>query len=170
MINEIYERKLYLNKTLVYWLIGYYLFIFLFGFIGAISVLGNLCNRYYCFRFEDHFMSAMLGSAFIAISSASVAYMRKVYKECFISSDNQHDSNSELVQLGTAIYFFTRPFFAAIFSLLIVLGVYGGLIGSTAEFDLDKGYTYLCMFLSFNVGFFSGKFIDRLEDLSDSLK
>ena len=69
-----------------------------------------------------------------------------------------------------AIDFIGRPFFSIGFSLLVVLGLQSGMMMASDESpELGAGFVHIAMFLSFFVGFLSGKFIKRLEVYGENL-
>ncbi len=153
------ERKLYITKNWVISLFIYYSILFFVGGVGAFEVL---LNRMHDLSILE---AAILGSTSISLCASAIAYIRKLYKLCFSYSSEQENADQlSLKQLGTLFYFFTRPFFGLLFSLLIVIGFNAGMILSTRNIELDSGFVYVTMFFSFYAGFLSGDFIKKLEE------
>ncbi len=152
------NRKLYITKGWVYIIFGYYTALFFGGLYFAVSVLiENSSNT-------TVLESSLIGSISISISASCIAYIRKLYKLCFnYSSEQDVDDQLHLKRLGTIFYFFTRPIFGLLFSVLIVVGLKSGMLASAKNVEFDVGFVYITMFFSFYAGFFSGDFIKSLE-------
>jgi hypothetical protein len=103
-----------------------------------------------------------------AIGSA-IFYLRKLYKAAISGRLRLDEANeSSIVRLGTAVYYFARPLFAVAFSLLVVVGVLAGYFAVSSQGqELQEGFVFVTMFLSFFAGFSAGAFIRRLEASSD---
>nr|AXB84834.1 hypothetical protein DRB99_07585 [Clostridium butyricum] len=105
-----------------------------------------------------------------SICSSCIYYIRKLYKlslanKIYISSNN----NDKLRKLGTISYFLIRPWFSGVFSIVMFLGLNSGiLIVSGTNIPYNR-LMDLYIFLSFFVGFSSGKFIQFIETKSDDI-
>ena len=97
---------------------------------------------------------------------AAAYYIRKLYKNCIqakvlIPSKEHSDI---LKKIGSFVYFSLRPIFALGFSLLVIVGLNAGKITIVGKaVPLNNGFIFISMFLSFFVGFSSGKLIKALE-------
>lgn len=157
-MNE--ERRLYITKGWVVTIFSYYIFLFVGGSIfSVITLLGVGLTE------VDIFKRTLLGSGAIAVTAASIAYIRKLYKLCFqYSSDQETADQIFLKRLGTIVYFMTRPIFSIAFAMLVVISLKSALLlSSTTEVPLEEGFMYISMITSFYVGFLSGEFIKKLE-------
>ncbi len=156
------ERRLYITKTWVVVIFFYYFALFICGGYFSLDVLlgGEIFK-------SDIFHRALSGSIAIALAASSVAYIRKLYKLCFkFSSDHDNDDPLVLKRLGTIVYFVARPLFAGLFAIVVVIGVYSGILLSTSPaLRIENGFVYLTMASSFYVGFLSGEFIKRIETI-----
>lgn len=154
------EKKLYITKSLAIFIFIYYLGLFFLGLSGVAYtlLLAKITNI-------SIFQQAFIGSVSIALSSASAAYIRKLYKLCFNFSTVQNGDNQLFYKrLGTTAYFIARPIFSVLFASFVVVGIRSGIMLSTsAEFEIDEGFIYLTMVSSFYVGFLSGDFIAKIE-------
>ncbi len=167
------QRKLYITKGWVITIFLYYFCLFGLSLFVVIQVLmDNESNsltviRYFLGGDESEptiFQRSILGSVFMSLSAASVAYIRKLYKLCFrYSTEQESDDQLFLKRLGTIVYFLMRPLIAMLFGTLIVIGIYSGMILTTIEREFGEGYLYISMFASFYGGFLSGEFIKKLE-------
>lgn len=157
-MQTIKNRKLYITKRWVYVIFGYYSILFFCGIFFTVYTLVQISPN------SKILISALIGSISISISASCIAYIRKLYKSCFnYSSEQESDDQLQLKRLGTIFYFFTRPIFSLLFSILIVVGLKSGMLASTKKVEFDIGFIYITMFLSFYAGFFSGDFIKKLE-------
>ena len=157
------ERKLYITKNWVVAILLYYSAIFIFSACKAVSLLIDLpsmLDNQLSYIFE----ASLTGSISIALAASAIAYIRKLYKLCFVYASSQDgDDQLQLKQLGTAFYFFTRPLFAVAFAILIVVGMRSGMVAASKEITFDEGFVYVCMFFSFYAGFLSGEAIKNIE-------
>lgn len=153
------QRSLYITKNWILFIFIYYLILFGIGLFVAIQVLIDTLEYPLAI-----FQRSILGSVSISLSAASAAYIRKLYKLCFRYETSQETVDQLfLKRLGTIVYFLARPLFAMLFGLLVVIGIYSGLIITTVDREFGEGYLYISMALSFYAGFSSGNFIKMLE-------
>jgi hypothetical protein len=105
--------------------------------------------------------SAVMGSVAIALTSAAIAYRMKLYKLYFqYSSEQENDDQLFLKRPGTIVYFLMRPIFSVV---LVVVSIRSALLNSSLfKNKLEVGFIYLCMMISFYMGFLSGEFIKKL--------
>ena len=152
-----------LSKTIIIVLFVYYIVVFLIGIIGCICALLNetsFLKRYT--TLEKSIFAAMS----MALLGSSFFYIKKLYKAC-INQDVSPPTTApdEIRQIGVASYFFLRPAFAIGLCLLLLVGMRASILGATkTNTELDDGFIYLMMFMSFFAGFSSGDFLDILQD------
>lgn len=152
------ERKLYITPNWVRLVFFYYCVLFGVGLYFTISTL------LFAAVSLDVIKDALIGSIAISVCASSIFYIRKLYKLCFsYASEQENDDQIQLKRLGTLFYFFTRPIFAVLFSILVVIGFSSGMNAAAKSTSLEVGFVYLTMFFSFYVGFLSGAFIKKLE-------
>jgi hypothetical protein len=152
-------RSLYLTKPQTKALFLYYFLLLFtgFGFSVAVFVPGPFSN----FGYVE---LAFFGSASMACLGSAIFYMRKLYKAVLNNSLIIEDSKGDLKFISTFVYFFARPFFSISFALLIVIGVKSGLVLTAgAQSNFNYGFVQLTMFVSFFIGFLSGRFLRHLE-------
>lgn len=167
------QRTLYLSNIGTTLLFIYYFLLFTIGFSGAIfAILPHPIISFYNSTIKvSPFLLAVIGSIGMALNGSSIFYIRKLYKLCFvepIGEDKLHGNYKE--NLGSVVYFLTRPIFSIGFSILIVIGLKTGLmISSEAGANIANGFVYECMFISFFVGFLAGNFIKNLEHYGNNI-
>lgn len=159
-------RTLYLTNIWTTLLFAYYFIVLVAGV--ALSVLALLPDIAYENRPSILHLSVM-GSIGMAANGAAIFYIRKLYKLCFADNlDLSSGKNIYARQLGTIVYFFGRPLFSIGFSILVVIGLRSGFLLTTEEpAELNTGFVYMSMFLSFFVGFLSGRFVKQLEQIGE---
>jgi hypothetical protein len=164
------ERKLFITEGWVTFLFIYYFIIFLVGLLFAVCPL--IYNSIYE-KTISTLLLAIVGSIGMAANGSAIFYIRKLYKLCFKEYVPINDKeNTYLKRLGTIIYFLARPLFAIGFSILIIISLKSGFmltISNTDLIHLNDGFIYLSMFLSFFVGFLSGRFINQLENRGEKV-
>ncbi|WP_026473213.1 hypothetical protein [Alkaliflexus imshenetskii] len=106
-----------------------------------------------------------LYSSLAGLLGASIFYIRKLYKDCFMDNKVSQEDN-KLKRIATVIYFVSRPFFAVAFSIMIIIGIKAGfIIISTSENAINmENFIYVSVFLSFIGGFRVGKVINKFEN------
>jgi len=157
-ISENNNRKLYITKDWVFIIFIYYSVLFITGTYFALKIILDISDT------SNIVQSALIGSISIAVSASSIAYIRKLYKLCFkYSSEQENEDQLTLKRIGTVFYFFTRPVFAMLFSILIIVGFNSGMLASSSKVELGSGFIYITMAFSFYAGFLSGDLIKKLE-------
>jgi hypothetical protein len=153
-----------LNCRWIVFLYIYYAFTFFSGLLLSIIAICHCINL-------SVFNNSVMGGLGAALLGSSIFYIRKLYKATL--NDNitiSLNSNDSIKRLGTGIYFIARPFFSMSFSILLIVGLRAGfIISSKSQISLDDGFIYVVMFLSFFVGFLSGKFIKYLENEGEKI-
>jgi phosphate/sulfate permease len=116
------------------------------------------------------FESSLWVSIITSVLGATVFYIRKLYKACINADMVKPDSeNDKLRQIGIFFYFFLRPIFSGIFSIIILIILKSGIsILSTAK-SLTIEFYYLSIITSFFIGFSSGDLIDKFEEVGKKI-
>jgi hypothetical protein len=113
---------------------------------------------------------AIWGSMSMSLCGSSIYYIRKLYKLCIQDKIGAPNVENRLQVVGILIYFVIRPVFAIMFGVLVVLGTNVGILSMTNDkINLNNGFIDFCMFISFIIGFSSGKVINNLENSSDKI-
>lgn len=152
-----------LSKNLLVTLFLYYLLLLLVGIITSIlSLLHETSFLNTCSILEK----SIFASIGMASMGSSIFYTKKLYKACINADVSPPTTDSdEIRQLGVYLYFFLRPIFSVGFCLLILVGMRASILGATRNnTELDNGFIYLIMFISFFAGFSAGDLLDILED------
>lgn len=162
------ERNLYLTNSWITCLFLYYFITLVFGFLLSLLALQP---EHFFTNNNNILRLSIIGSIGMALNGSAIFYIRKLYKLCFAENLKlDGPSNTYVRRLGTVIYFFARPLFSVGFSILVVIGLQSGfMLTSSKPLELNSGFVYLTMFLSFFVGFLSGKFIKKLENSGDKI-
>ena len=109
---------------------------------------------------------SIIGSIGTSLCGSAIFYLRKLYRSCInLDIEEPVSDKDKIREIGVWAYLFLRPFFAVVFSILIIIALKGGvLIITVTEVRLNEGFIYLTMLLSFFAGFSSGDLIDYFED------
>jgi len=166
--EQLRSRQLYLTNRWILILFVYYFIVIIAGSLLAILALvpSTLFNSA-----PSIFSLGLIGSAGMAANGSGIFYMRKLYKLCFAESLMISSSVTDYPKLlGTIIYFIARPLFSVGFAILVVIGVRAGFfLTIEGPAQLTSGFVYATMFVSFFVGFLSGRFIKQLEKSGSSV-
>lgn len=108
---------------------------------------------------------AILGGFGSALLGSTIFYLRKLYKASLNNElSNPQNEADYFKQLGIFSYYFFRPVFSLVFSLLIHIVLKSSVhIVTVNETKLGEGFIYLLMFLSFFGGFASGDLLDFID-------
>lgn len=115
---------------------------------------------------------SLIGSIGTTLLGCSIYYIRKLYKLSLSGNFLMEikTPNDKLENLGTMIYFMFRPIFGISFTILMLLGIKCGIVTvSSKSLDLNSSFTDLTMFLSYFIGFSTGKFLSTLEKKSEKI-
>ncbi|WP_289128276.1 hypothetical protein [uncultured Clostridium sp.] len=119
--------------------------------------------------FSNQIAFALIGSISTNLMACSIFYIRKIYK-IFLSSSFTVQNKGSLKTLGTILYFMIRPIFSVCFTLLLIIGLKAGLINIFQNDNtISSSFTDVCMFISFFIGFSSGKFLKSIEKKSETM-
>lgn len=119
--------------------------------------------------FANQIALAVIGSLSTNLMGCTIFYTRKIYK-ILLSSSFCVQNYGTLQTLGTILYFIIRPVFSMCFTLLLIIGLKAGLINIFQNnTTISSSFTDICMFISFFIGFSSGKFLESIEKKSQSI-
>lgn len=148
----------------------YFLYTYLFTLLLISG--GALFRSLYEFESSSAamFHRALLVGLESSVMGAAIFYIRKLYKAC-INLDILHPQTEEdkIRAIGIFFYFFLRPFFAACFSIIGLLLLKSGIELLSESIALKKNFYYSAAIGSFVIGYSSGDFIDKLEEIGKSV-
>lgn len=155
------QTRLSLTKRLLISLFFYYTLLLLVSLVGLILFFrlidpnndGSSAPIWLCI--VGSFLSAILGNV--------IYYIRKLYKMC-IRGELDISTSCREREIGTSIYFFSRPLFSCAFAFLLVMSLRAEnqFVSPSGTID-NKNFIYVCMFVSFLSGFSAGKVLSVLE-------
>ncbi len=140
----------------------YYIILLILGILISVFIITSITNT----PNIDVISYAIYGSLAMSSIGASSYYIRKLYKSCIRNeiASPANEFSDKLKKIGTIVYLIIRPIFALGFSILVVVGLNAGKITIVGKgILLNNGFIFICMFVSFFVGFSSGKLIKGLE-------
>lgn len=164
--NSKTERTLYIGSFSITLIFLYYLTVFLAGIYMALVGIGFVPSQF------DLFAKAVVGSVGMALNGSAIYYVRKLYKLCFSDSAivTKGPEGTYLRKLGSIVYFVARPLFAVGFSILVVISLQTGVtVVSSQTPQLTDNYVFVSMFFSFFIGFLTGRFVNNLELVGESI-
>lgn len=136
------------------------------------SSLHFLCDNSKNLSKLNQYNLALVGSIGTTILGCSIYYIKKLYKLSLGGNFLMEiqTSNDKLENLGTMLYFMFRPIFSISFTILMILGIKGGMITVAGKsLEVNSSFTDLTMFLSYFVGFSTGTFLSTLEKKSEKI-
>lgn len=161
-----------LSKNNIIFLFSYY-FILLFVTVSiTIYILYNhYLNISNSTSFIESFNTILAGCISFSICASCIYYIRKLYKLSLADKITVLSSNEiNLIHIGTLCYFIIRPWFAGVFSIILFLGLNSGILIVNGNNNHPTNRLMdLYIFLSFFVGFSSGKFLHFIENKSGDL-
>jgi hypothetical protein len=163
------EIWFYLTLKKIKWLFAYFIILIFIGI--PIIIFSLIYDESNCFITLTIAEVALIGGMATAVTGCSIFYLRKLYK-CSINKEMSSPINEEQKyrELGIFVYYALRPLFSIVFSLLIHI-----ILRSSAHIitvkgtQLDEGFVFTSMFLSFFGGFAAGDVITYIEEKSKEL-
>jgi hypothetical protein len=113
-----------------------------------------------------HLDSALAGALGAALISSSLFYVRRLYKGLFAQSNQLAAEAQSWIRLATMIYFLSRPLFALLFAVLVVVtGI--AFIHAVTEHDtnLSAGFVLFSILISAYGAAVTGSVVQRLESV-----
>lgn len=158
------------NEYSISMVFSFYILILIFSFISLIKITSLAID-------DISILTTLYGIISTSSLGSSLYYIRKLYKLCLgknitLLSKGLQKNNQDFIleQIGTFIYFITRPIYGISFSCIIFLGLNCGLLSISNNLnELNTATIYFYMFISFFIGFSSGSFLSSMHDKSDSI-
>lgn len=146
-----------LSKKSYITLILYFIIIIILGLSGCIIIFAHM----------EHLLESnlllwtIICSLCSTCSFSAIHYIKVLYKAAITERIDTSNKNS-LLKIGNIIYFITRPIFAIAFSVILVIGLMGGIVILTPsiEFIINERFLYLSVILSSIIGFATGNILD----------
>lgn len=162
MNNNNDTHKYQLSKELIIFLLIFYLIVICSGVIITVSIICKLSVEY---TNKQLIIYTFISSASISGALCSVQYVRRLYRSCI--TERIIENASFIIKLGNVSYFLLRPIFAAVFSVVIVLGMLSGLFIVTGNLDyiINEKFTYMCVIVSSITGYSIGRVLDKFEEI-----
>ena len=159
-----------LSKKNTIFLFIYYILLFIISsFFTTLVLIIHNDSSIISFSINDDNLT-LAGCISISILCSSIYYIRKLYKLSLSCSINISDEKYSFKSIGTIFYFYTRPLFSGIFSILLILGIKSGIfILTQSDQETSSSLTEFYMLLSSFSGFSTGKFFNQIEQKSSSL-
>lgn len=152
----------YLSVKKIIFVIIYYVALNVLGIV--LIIMGLLYHLISFISFLKISDIAIIGGIGASLVGCTIFYMRKIYKSCINQVFLSPEVDQEKEEIGILVYYLLRPIFAIGFSLLIVLSLRTGFqIVTIIDEELNSGYIYLVMLLSFFAGFSSGDILNYLD-------
>jgi hypothetical protein len=143
------------------------IFLFIYFFLSIASVTYFLILGIIRFNQNltpDIFNNSIITASLTSILGATIFYVRKLYKACInldtVKPQNENDFTREI---GVFFYFFLRPIFSFVLSLIILLILKSGIAVLATSNELTKNFFYLSIIICFFIGYSSGDLIDKFE-------
>lgn len=149
---------------MVIFLFIYYFILLVLGGCVSIGIAITLTTKMPKFQIlKDSFYVSISVSGMLC----SIQYIKRLYKACITGRIDI--TNGDIVkQIGNMAYFIFRPFFAFVFSIIMVFAMLSGMFVATGNLDyiLNEKFVYLCAIFASFIGYSIGKLIDRFGNIS----
>jgi len=119
---------------------------------------------------EDNIMLfTIITSVSVAIMLSCIKYLRKIYKACIDKRTEVLDQTTWYESWGNILYFILRPFYSAVFVVLMIFAMLAGFVFVTFSIDevLNIRFLYFCTTISGIIGYSTGRLLDAFEIFSD---
>ncbi len=157
------KRWLKLSRRNIYGLIVYYIVLLLIGF--ALTLITLLNETFETIDNSKITLLAILAGFGTALLGSTMFYLRKIYKSCINAEmENPNSEEDKIRQIGILSYYYLRPLFALLFSLIFHIALKESVnLVTLNETSLNYTFIYLMAFVSFFAGFASGDLITYFE-------
>lgn len=154
-----------LTQKNIYTISAYYILLIVLGIIVSAYTMMNV----YKFEKKHLFFFAIVSSIAVSSMLCSVQYLKRIYKACIDNRVTMPTKESPYIHLGNLLYFFLRPIFACVFTIIAIFSILSGFIVITSSVDyiLNDKFLYLCVIVSSFIGFSIGSVLDAFEVISD---
>lgn len=155
-----------LSKESTLFLFIYYLLLLLAGIFFLINQLSSQTF----IKTIDIFEKSLWISINSSILGATVFYIRKLYKSCINQDVVSPVSNEDKIrQIGVFFYFFLRPIFSVVFSIIVLVVIKAGISILSSSKLLTADFFYFTIIISFFVGYSSGDLVDKFEEVGKKI-
>ena len=158
-------RTLKLKQNNIKWIFSYYIAIVACAVVVLLLLIKRIDINDYTLL--QHCIFCIL----TGLSGSSMAYFRKLYKDCFLPGKIEICEKHSKETTATIFYYISRPIFSILFSIIVVLifkAQLDILISGTFVVD-NQNIIFVSAIVSFYVGFKTGKFINFV-DKSEMIK
>lgn len=152
-----------LSKKSYITLILYFIIILILGLSGCIIIFAHMESLLQ----NNLLLWTVICSLCSTCSFSAIHYIKVLYKAAITERIDISNDNS-LLKIGNIVYFTTRPIFAIAFSVILVIGLMGGIVILTPsiEFIINERFLYLSVILSSIIGFATGNVLDSYSFFS----
>lgn len=150
-------------RTTIFIFIYYWMIMIISGIIAIIIGFNSIKNN---IAIEQTLKYAFIVSISISGMLCCVQYIKRLYKACI--TERIQTTECSLKKIGNLVYFLSRPFFAFVFSILLVFSLLSGMfiVTGNLSYFLNEKFIYLCAILSGILGFSIGKILDKFNTIS----
>lgn len=153
-----------LSKRSVVTLFVYYIILIICGIVGSVIILTKLHTN--SLQAEKLLLYTVIVSFSVSMMLNGLQYCKRLYKACI--TNRIQVSGKTFGPLGNLMYFFLRPLFALVFTIVMIFALLSGMVIVTGNLDfvVNERFLYLCAILSSFIGFSTGQLLDKFESIS----
>ncbi|MGL4393151.1 MAG: hypothetical protein ACRCSK_06930 [Fusobacteriaceae bacterium] len=156
-----------LSKRNLFFIIGFYIVLFFIASAVLIKIIFLEYSRDK--EILDIFLLALIGGGASALLGSTMGYIRKIYLLCILKKLKK--DMDEFEKIGNLIYFYIRPFFAIMATIIIIIGIHSGVF----VFVVSDNYKTNLKFLDFSIvigflfGYSSGVLLDQIKKIGEKI-
>lgn len=152
-----------LSEFMIIFLFIYYFVIMVVGGILAINIGFNTINK---LDSDKVLKYSFIVSISVSGMLCSIQYSKRLYKACITERIELSEGN--IKNMGNFMYFLFRPFFAFVFSIILVYALLSGMfiVTGNLSYILNEKFIYLCAILSSLLGYSIGNILDKFGKIS----
>lgn len=160
-VNQDNISRIYaLSPKGLFSIVIYYVVLFLFAMI----LFGMVIYWEYENKILGDMSLSIIGSASASLLGSVIYYIRKIYLIGIFNSIKSLEQITKVEKIGTILYFFIRPLFSMVMSVVIIIGLSVGIFSFlTSAGTLNSNFINFSMVISFFLGISNGTLMDKLN-------
>lgn len=156
-----------LRKSIRIFLFCYLLLLLLSSMSLSIYSIANLDKLIETYGIKN---ITLFCSIIFSLMGGSLYYIRKLYKACInLDVVNPIDENDNIRETGVFLYFFLRPIFSIVLSIIFFVSMMNLMMNFVESPKISSNFPYTIMFLTFFVGYSAGNVIDKFEKMGKEI-
>lgn len=157
------DKQYALTYKCIVFLSIYYIFLLAASVGGLIYIIHF---EYMHYEKIEEIPLSFLGSSITSLLGSLIYYIRKIYLASIFNCIRPEHKYTKIQKWGTVLYFFIRPFFSSIISVMIIMGISAGIFTIFSNQGApSKSLVNISLVVAFFLGVSNGTLVDKLDKI-----